>query len=151
MTKKILFLDDAPWRHKLVRAKLAGQDVKVVHVWTVDECVDAFQTKGPFDLVYLDHDLNDHIDVTGKFSKYSGMYGDQRLNGTHVTNWMVRNLPDRPEVIVHSWNHDGARNMVSELMQNGFYAKWELFNDGSCPGDPDYEGPNNGMDDWEDQ
>lgn len=147
--KRILFLDDAPWRHKLVRHKI-GATQNVVHVWTVDECIYALQNKGPFDTIYLDHDLNDHIDVTGKFSKYSGMYGDQRLNGTHVTNWMVHNMSDRPEVIVHSWNHDGARNMVSQLMQNGFYARWELFNDGSCPNDDDYEGPDNTMDDWKD-
>lgn len=153
MTKKrVLFLDDAPWRHKLVRAKMEGPDsaFEVVHVWTVDECIEAIQTKGPFDLIYLDHDLNDYIDKTGKFSKYSGMYGDQRLNGTHVTNWMVRNMPDRPEVIVHSWNHSGAQSMVSQLTQSGFYTKWELFNGACGPNDEDYEGPDDTMEGWKD-
>lgn len=144
---KILFLDDAPWRHDLVKARMEGPDSKiagteVVHVWTVDECVEALQNQGPFDLVMLDHDLNDFIEVTGKQSQFIEMYGARDLTGRDVTRWMARtlaNLDPKPEVIVHSWNHHGAVGMVKDLQEVGFKVKWELFNGGTAPGDDDFD------------
>lgn len=147
---RILFLDDAPWRHKLVRAKFQNTDTEVVHVWTVDECIEAFQTKGSFDHIYLDHDLNDYVDKTGRFSMCAGMYGDEKLNGSHVTNWIAHNMKECPRVTIHSWNHGGAQNMRADLQAVGFPVVWELFNGGCGPGDDDYVGPADNMDGWVD-
>jgi CheY-like chemotaxis protein len=131
---RVLFLDDAPWRHKLVDEKLAGQDI--VHAWTVDEAIEALKSS-IFDIVYLDHDLNDFVKETGKGSSYTGMYGGQtELTGRDVSVWMARtmcNMANKPEVIVHSWNNTGAPSMVRDLQDAGFNASWQLFNGGICP------------------
>lgn len=153
---RILFLDDAPWRHNLVAAKLEGPDsklagIEVVHVWTVDECVEAMQTKGPFDEIYLDRDLNDFISVTGKESRYASTYGTGELTGRDVTRWMTKNLhlfANGPKITVHSWNNSDAPNMVRDLQEAGLSAKWELFNGGTAPEDEDFDptAPSNGFD-----
>lgn len=135
---KILFLDDQPSRHDKVDADLGWDKVEVVHVWTVDECIEALQTKGPFDRIYLDHDLNHYGHKTGKWSMIAGTYGDQELTGADVCSWMARNMQERPRVIVHSWNHSGANRMVSILRDAGFSVVWELFNGGSNQFDDDY-------------
>ena len=140
---RILFLDDAPWRHDLVRARMESPDCKiagieVVHAWTVDEAVDALQHKGPFDQVYLDHDLNDFSPVTGKESRCAGMYGSYEMTGRDVSRWMARNLralSPKPRVTIHSWNNSAAPMMVEDLREAGFEALWELFNGGVDPRD----------------
>lgn len=152
---KILFLDDAPWRHKLVRARMEdvtmkAAGVEVVHVWTVDECVEALQSKGPFDHIYLDHDLNQYVNVHGRVSKYAATYGEHNLDGADVASWMARNMQERPRVTVHSFNPDGARQMVDILKDAGFPVVYELFNGYCAPGDEDYDGPDDTMDGWTD-
>lgn len=147
---KILFLDDAPWRHDLVAKKVDALH-DVTHVWTVDECVEAMQTKGPFDQIYLDRDLNDFTSITGKESRYAATYGTGELTGRDVTRWMVKNLQffaNNPDVTIHSWNCTDAPNMLKDLQEVGLRVKWELFNGGTHPDDEDFdpEAPSNGFD-----
>jgi len=149
---RILFLDDAPWRHNLVGAKMEGPDskiagIEVVHVWTVDEAVEALTTLGPFQHIYLDHDLNDFAPMTGKESRFAGTYGSLELTGRDVTRWMAKNhhlFDPKPKVTVHSWNASEAPNMVRDLWEAGFEVVWELFNGGTDPRDADGDEPNYG-------
>lgn len=144
-TRRILFLDDAPWRHSLVRARLEGPDdklagIEVIHVWTVDECINAMQNHGPFDQIFLDRDLNDFVGETGKESSLAGMYGYQELTGRDVTRWMAKNaqfFDNDPEVIIHSWNSVDGPNMVVDLQEAGFRVRRELFNGGKMPSEDD--------------
>lgn len=136
---KILFLDDDPWRHDLVRAKLEGPDdkiagIEVIHVWTVEECIHALQNLGPFNWIFLDHDLNDFTKITGKGSRLAGMYGSQELTGRDVTRWIVRNMnlvSNNPKITIHSWNGGAAPHMVEDLREVGLRVSWELFNGGN--------------------
>jgi hypothetical protein len=119
-------------------SKIAG--IEVVHVWTVDEAIEAFTALGPFQHIYLDHDLNDFVPVTGKGSSFAGTYGTQELTGRDVSRWMAKNhhlFDPKPKVTVHSWNHSGAPSMVRDLQEVGFDVVWELFNGGTDPRDGD--------------
>jgi CheY-like chemotaxis protein len=137
---RILFLDDDPKRHAHVD-KTLGEQHTIVHAWTVDEALGAMQDGTAYDHIYLDHDLNDHIKQTGKFSIAAGMCGSTKLTGRDVSIWMARNLAGldcKPKVTVHSWNGatSAAPAMVKDLQEAGFSAVWQLFNGGVPPEGP---------------
>ena len=120
---KILVLDDDPDRHHTFKQILSGH--QVTHVTSVDKCVAALKDHR-FDLVFLDHDLADFSNE----NYVVGMYGYQELTGTDVARFMANDLPiaQRPhEVIVHSWNPDGAKRMVSTLQDAGFNVRFLRF------------------------
>ena len=93
-------------------------------VWTFDEAWQALRTT-VFDVVHLDHDLNDfHVQ-----SVEPGMYGGRKLTGLDVVLCLVE-LPEhrRPKhVIVHSWNIEGGARMVEELQKAGISVERKEF------------------------
>lgn len=124
--KTILFLDDAGYRHDKFQ-ELLDVDLKIgcsppEDVHFADkfvECLNVLLLWSPFDLILLDHDLQD--------------FGtsDERT-GYHVAYFIAHILPVnlRPkEVWVHSANPPGAERMVSELDRVGIPCKRvDLFN-----------------------
>lgn len=127
---RILVLDDDENRHDYFARELALLGQEVVHTWTYDQCVDALTNQDRFDVVFLDHDLNDHgvksVMVGG--SLYGGI---QELDGRDVAYYMAQRLDKdkRPgQVVVHSWNPDGAREMVQILRDDGYtnVVRWEF-------------------------
>jgi len=125
---RILVLDDDDMRHQYFAEELKGNDV--IHVHTYDECVDALSNQEPFEVVFLDHDLNDYkykSELVG-----AGLYGGtQEMDGRDVTCYMTTLLKDeqRPfQVIVHSWNPSGAEEMIATLKDGGYenVVRWEF-------------------------
>lgn len=121
---KILVLDDNEQRHESF-AQRFSRDCDVTHVRTVTEALEALRDKS-YDLVYLDHDLEDY--------QQSGMYGSSvELTGLDVARFIAR-MPEvvgQPptRVVVHSWNPAGARAMVSTLREAGIPTTYEPFQD----------------------
>lgn len=106
---RILFVDDEEMRHAAFRRAFSEDDRK--HVYTVDDAIHALADE-VFDLVYLDHDLNDY-----------------HLDGMDIVKSMCA-LPEdlRPkEVVVHSCNVSRALVMVANLTQAGFRVSYQMF------------------------
>lgn len=122
---KIFILDDDPLRH-LNFSKRFDTWHEVVHAYTTEEAGLMLTKLGPFDVCYLDHDLNDY----GKHSMVATGYGMQELTGFDVARFIARELAvdKRPtRVVVHSWNPPGARMMVEILQEVGIPTTYEPF------------------------
>lgn len=120
---RILVLDDDDIRHQAFARRFINHSV--VHAMTVDEACDALN-KEKFDLVHLDHDLNDH----GHRSVAASMYGQVELTGFDVARFIARDLtidnrPDR--VVIHSWNPPGAKMMAEILRDADISVSYEPF------------------------
>jgi hypothetical protein len=119
----ILFLDDNPDRHHQIDQKYSGCDV--VHCYTVDQFVDCLNNDSfdHFDMISLDHDLND-------FDSHSTNFDGQEATGMDACGLMVNKkfslkLPD--VIHIHSVNPCGAQNMRSFLQGRGFSVRWIPF------------------------
>lgn len=114
---KFLHLDDDNLRHELFGEWAKEQGHESFHAHTIDEFAGLIDLK-TFDVVFLDHDLNDFEHV----SKTADMYGDCEANGTTAAHMLNALLPEnRPsKVVIHSWNPDGANRMRAILEEGGF-------------------------------
>jgi CheY-like chemotaxis protein len=104
--KKFLFLDDTKDRHDHFDSVCAGLGVEVWHVWNAIQAIRMLEGR-KFDCVFLDHDLED----TG------------RDTGFVVAEFIALHclFDSRPtQVVIHSWNCDGAKAMETILRDNGF-------------------------------
>lgn len=65
----------------------------------------------PYDYLFLDHDLGERVFVSS----------DDDNTGAAFCRWLGK-APDRvqPTVIVHSYNPDGAKEMIRLLRDNGW-------------------------------
>lgn len=120
---RILILDDDDIRHEAFKWKLHMKH-DCIHVYTVQGAIEALNNNPAFDIVFLDHDLNDHqytSHETVSFSKIS-------LTGYRVATYISKELPKekRPEtVVVHSWNTPGGDSMMAILKEGGIRAlRW---------------------------
>ena len=121
---RILVLDDDDIRHEWFKEYF--KDHEAQHVYTVNGAITALISDPQYDFVFLDHDLNDH-----KYeSTAAGMYGRTELTGTDVAQFIAEILEPakKPkQVVVHSWNPDGARRMLGLLKDAGIKThKWEF-------------------------
>lgn len=116
---RILILDDDKIRHNRFDKFFADRcGDEVVHVHNVEEATQALLVER-FDLVHLDHDLEDFIYVPYKMER----------TGMDVAKFIV-DLPEnlRPHrVVVHSWNVAAAPRMVAVLRDAGIPAAWFQF------------------------
>ncbi len=105
----ILVLDDDPSRHKAFKRGLVG--ASVVQVTRADEAVMALANTGPWSVVCLDHDLDQHGDLTA---------GD----GMQVVKWICgRTRCFKVTLfIVHSLNPIYGPSMVAKLQHAGLAA-----------------------------
>ncbi len=122
----ILVLDDDLDRHKHFAHNLA--DHEVIHAQTYERCLQALQNWSPFDLVYLDHDLNDHAVSVGPCTQ---MYGGLReYDGRDVIRFITNKLPKEKwpkQAIVHSWNDTEGPEMVDMLNKAGIPVAKERY------------------------
>lgn len=134
---RILVLDDDDNRHAYFRRQFIGHDV--THVHTYSECMAALLSTPNFEVVFLDHDLNDNgyrslaDSRPGHTPKDPTFYSGppEELDGRCVAEDMVTILPEdkRPyQVIVHSWNPEGAKEMLATLRDGGYenLVRWEF-------------------------
>lgn len=123
---KILVLDDDDIRHAYFKRALA-KDNDLVQVHTHDEAIYQLETV-EWDLVYLDHDLNDHrYKSIAPEPNYDG--GAWELTGSDVARF-ISTLPQEKlpkEVVVHSWNPAGASRMLAFLRDVGIKCSYRPF------------------------
>lgn len=123
---RVFVLDDADERHKKFAEWLDAPHIELVQVWTYDQAIKAVNGHDPFDIMYLDHDLNDY-DVESKIYDHSGTiygsFGSRELTGYDFVKYLVMVVPKEKhprKIIIHSWNEDGAKDMERHLLDNGF-------------------------------
>jgi CheY-like chemotaxis protein len=105
---KVFILEDSHSRMVLFQEILGWKNI--THAQTVEEGVRLFEKFRPFDLILLDHDLED------------AHYGDQQRivgTGSEFATWLNDFNPECP-IIVHSYNPDGARRMDDTLSRAGW-------------------------------
>ncbi len=112
---KILILDDDQNRHD--GFALRFPDHELTHCLRYAEGLDALTSKGPFDAAYLDHDLGDCVN-DADYYEAGGMYcgGKTYFTGLDFA-YFLRDHPSLcpRDVVIHSWNPDGAKNMEAVL------------------------------------
>lgn len=118
---KILVLDDSVERMSVFEHVFKGE--KLYTAWNSDEAIQILKDESPFDLVYLDHDLED--------VHYTGMYGVKyERTGMDVVEYMVRSLTSNKMptmTIIHSWNVSAAKSMGDRLRDAGFPVRVEPY------------------------
>ncbi len=121
---RILILDDDATRLYTFSRNLQRHDV--TRADTIDDFVRAMRSGPHFDIIYLDHDLNDF----GERSVWPGMYGPQKLTGVDACNFMLNQVPRTKwpkQFVIHSWNQSGAIEMARVLKRTGIPIRIERF------------------------
>jgi CheY-like chemotaxis protein len=101
---RIFILDDSKERLHTFSSKLIGH--VVFTAMTASEAISILERESPFDHIYLDHDLG------GQAMVPSGPG-----TGYEVAQWLSQH-PEKTincDIIIHSFNPDGAKNMASFL------------------------------------
>jgi len=122
--KSFLVLDDQQVRLQAFTTRLKHDVELGVRVVITDSFDVALEeaSREKFDIMFLDHDLGDATDV----NRIPSMYGESSRSWTgedfvrcllnlHKSRW-----PE--EVIIHSWNPDGAKRMKCRLDDAGVSA-----------------------------
>jgi CheY-like chemotaxis protein len=114
---KILFLDDSEIRHRQF-IRLYRTSGEIIRVYNVEDALKALNEFSPFDIICLDHDMDNLRDQP---------MGD---NTGYAVARAVSQLPDdsKPErVVVHSFNEEAAPTMLSVLRDSGITSEWFVF------------------------
>lgn len=105
---KIFILEDDATRIDLFLEACRGADVTVAQ--STDEAIDKWT--GDYDIICLDHDLGGQVFVNSAHSN----------TGAGFARWMPENVQGdwSPAVVVHSYNPDGAQNIVNILRKKKY-------------------------------
>lgn len=104
--KRIFILEDSPARIDIFAAALVRPGIDLTVAEDVDSAIKAFEP--PYDLLLLDHDLG------GEAFMDSGEYNTGYTFAKYLT---AMNWPEPPQIVIHSWNPDGAATMAGELVE----------------------------------
>ena len=117
---KHFVLEDDKNRIAVFREKLNEPGNTVTICSSVEEGKRILREDGPFDVIFLDHDLDGYIYVPST----------QPNTGWQLAKWISEN--DIPgEVIIHSYNEFAVPRMIEVLPR----AKWIPFNTGNLFGE----------------
>lgn len=110
LSKRWLFLDDTQLRHVGFDVHcLNHSNVVVTHVYTAAQAIETINKEEPFDCIWLDHDLEST---------------DRDCTGLTVAEYIALHAANKPkQVVVHSHNPTGAKQMVEVLVSAGIPAK----------------------------
>lgn len=101
---KILFIDDSPERRKVFKSNSIGFIVDFAE--NADSAIELF-SKNTYNLIYIDHDLED--------SHYDNPT-DQDKNGAYIAKELLKNENNNNStIIIHSLNENGRKNIKSIL------------------------------------
>ena len=118
---RILVLDDSDRRLISFKYKLVG--ATLICTWTTKDCIENLKNNGPWDFVFLDHDLD------GKTYVPSGLG-----TGYEVAEWISKNPDKKPtNIIFHTLNDIAAPKMLkllpgSKWFPGIFYADIKVSN-----------------------
>ena len=114
---KIFILEDDPQRIKIFKIKLIQHELFFTD--NVKEAKDMFDLLGPFDYIFLDHDLGGQIYVDS----------DNHNTGYQFAKYISKkDLSLVQKIVVHSLNENGARKMVA-LLPNSIYIPFTQLKD----------------------
>lgn len=103
-SRKILILEDSQARINTFKEKFKKDDV--YYFDNVAEAIEAFELLGPFDILLLDHDLDGLIFVPS----------DNKNTGYQFARFLAQK-DVKSQIIIHSMNPIGAKNMKALLPQ----------------------------------
>ena len=101
---RVFVLDDSKERLHVFSTKLIGHVLYTA--MTASEAISILEQEPPFDNIFLDHDLGDQV-----------MAPSGPGTGYEVAQWLSQH-PEKTthcDIIIHSFNSDGAKNMASLL------------------------------------
>jgi CheY-like chemotaxis protein len=104
MNMKILFLDDDSIRIRQARIDFVKDELSVAE--TAGQAIHMLEKNSPYDLASLDHDLGGNIYCPS--DEVSGFAVAEYISKMHKEK-----MPK--QVVVHSFNPDGAANMMQVL------------------------------------
>ena len=128
---RILALDDVKERHDAFRAWHERDEVRSVYYYR--DFLIAIE-EGPWDLVYLDHDLGDEVEGADTF--VDGWGKTREYDGTHAALRLCEQTAKGKfsgRVIIVSHNKDGAKSMRTDLQRSGIDVVWEPFGELTTP------------------
>jgi CheY-like chemotaxis protein len=106
---KIFILEDADERISAFIDNLKGHNLTIC--CDVPKAIEMFNP--PYDLILLDHDLGE--------TPLNGVQND----GTYFCEWLKQHGRGVGRVIVHSYNLDAGKRMISRLSAGGLeYGRW---------------------------
>ena len=114
--RRILFVDDMRERWEIFNTLYAIPELSHVEfVWArdYDEAIRQL-AKGKWDVVFLDHDLENP-------SEYNQKEGWR--DGTAIVDWIREHTPNISMAICHSMNPVGRMRMVQVLQNGGYTAR----------------------------
>jgi CheY-like chemotaxis protein len=111
---RVLVLEDDRNRMRIFRQNFIGHILEIVT--NAKPCIEKLQNEGPWDCIFLDHDLNGQIYVPS---------GPD--TGWEVAQWLKDNPDKKPEIIrIHSMNDKGGVAKMLELLPEA------IWNPGMC-------------------
>jgi len=112
---KVLLLEDNPDRQRLFKCALIGHDVTITEY--SKECI-KYLKENKYDYLFSDHDLG------GKVFVESG-----EDTGWEVAKWLHEQKEKPKEIVIHSLNESGAKNMLSLIPEAKIIPfAWQLIN-----------------------
>ena len=115
---RVFLLDDDERRHKWFHLRFKGDVVDVAI--NVPEALGLLEA-GPYDAIFLDHDLlPEH---------YNSDSTDDERTGYAIALWLSSNpqFQRASTILVHTRNADGAMRMVEEIRRSGRHAEYVPF------------------------
>lgn len=106
---KIFILEDDPQRIKMFRIRLAEHELFFTD--EVAEAKDTYIAFEPFDYYFLDHDLGGEIYVDSNYHN----------TGFQFAKFLAEQDLGKCQIVVHSLNPVGARNMLEVLPEGTQY------------------------------
>lgn len=101
---KVLILEDSVARIETFKRKLANE-YDLYFFDQVRDAIEALSLMGPFDIVFLDHDLDDKIYVNS----------EEPNTGYQLAKYISDNKLEFTQVIIHSMNAVGSARMKDIL------------------------------------
>ncbi len=115
---KIFILEDCPYRMTRFREKFK-EGITIYTATGVEEGKRVYTEHGPFQILFLDHDLADE-----HYEEHKGGEAVLKGSGTEFSDWLANEettwARQDCEVIIHSLNPYGAGRMGNILQNIGF-------------------------------
>lgn len=116
---KILVLEDNPERNKRFMAEAMRANTQLIMTETADRAIECLMENGPFDLVFLDHDLGGNQMVKSSMPD----------TGAEVARWIRDNLSEdcqNTNFVIHSCNTPGSIYMYDMLRAANLHRVWRV-------------------------
>lgn len=122
---RILFLDDDLTRRELFFRWSYGFGHDVTIVTSAHAAIRSLDAFPRYDLVFLDHDLeDDHYAAHRVGRPLKGIGG----TGEEVARWLAGHPDKHPrEAVVHSWNMPAGQRMTVRLLEAGIPTRRQVF------------------------